>query len=108
MPDRLKNQVGRFALVDGIPFKLPVECAPSPVISAAFSIDADKAQALLPGKELFVLRWMHKALLLLNVINYQETAIGKYIEFSIGIACTRVSGGKELLASSLLTGKFDI
>jgi hypothetical protein len=94
--------------VDGIPFKLPVECAPSPVITAAFSIDAKKAQEFLPGNELFVLRWLDKALLLLNVINYQDTTIGKYIEFSVGIACTRVSGGKELLVSSLLTGKFDI
>lgn len=107
LPDRLSNQAGRFALVDGIPFKLPVECAPSPVIAAAFSIDANKAQQLLPGNELFVLRWLDKALLLLNVIDYQDTTIGKYIEFSVGIGCTRVSGGKELLATSLLTGKFD-
>jgi hypothetical protein len=75
-------------MVDGIAFQLPVACQPSPVILAAFSVDADAAAALLPGNELFPLRLLDKGLLVLTVVNYKGTGIGNYIEFSIAIACT--------------------
>ncbi|MEX2376009.1 MAG: acetoacetate decarboxylase family protein, partial [Dehalococcoidia bacterium] len=42
------------------------------------------------GQELHALRlWGNRSLLLIAVINYEHTDIGKYIEFSVGIACTR-------------------
>ena len=89
IPRRVTSRQGRAALVDGIPFKLPVVCAPSPVMMAAFTIDARKAAALLPGTEVFPLRlWSGRGLLMIVVIDYQQTTIGKYIEFSVGIACT--------------------
>lgn len=87
-PKRLEEQAGRHALVDGIKFELPVRSEKSPALMAAFSINADKAQALLPGNELHALRLWNKGLLLITVIDYRVTNIGKYIEFSIAIACT--------------------
>ena len=33
---RLKRQAGRHALVDGIPFQLPIDCEKTPVFVAAF------------------------------------------------------------------------
>ncbi len=85
---RLEKQRGRFALVDGIPFELPVRSAKTPALMAVFTIDANKAKALLPGNEVHPFRIWNKGLLVITVIDYRETVIGKYIEFSIGIACT--------------------
>jgi acetoacetate decarboxylase len=91
IPRRVKRQSGRFALVDGIPFELPVNSDRTSALMAAFEIDAAKAAALLPGNELHPARLWRRAVLLITVINYELTDIGKYIEFSIGIACTRGS-----------------
>ncbi|MGH8306822.1 MAG: acetoacetate decarboxylase family protein [Gammaproteobacteria bacterium] len=88
MPGRLKRQAGRYALVDDIPFKLPVQSAQTPALMAAFAINADKAAQLLPGNELYPLRLWNRGLLVITVVNYEVTNIGKYIEFSIAIACT--------------------
>lgn len=87
-PARLKQQSGRYALVDGIPFKLPVTCTPSPALMAAFPINAERAAALLPGNEVHPFRLWGRGLLVITVIHYLSTNIGTYIEFSIAIACT--------------------
>ncbi|MDH5301066.1 MAG: acetoacetate decarboxylase family protein [Gammaproteobacteria bacterium] len=88
IPKRIRNLTGNYSLVDGIPFQLPVACAPSPVIMAGFSIDANRAKQLLPN-EIHPLRlWNGRGVLLVTVINYLQTNIGKYIEYSIAIACT--------------------
>lgn len=88
IPARLTRQAGRYSLVDGIPFALPIRCDQSPVLMAVFTIDADKAQALMPGNEIFPLRLWKRGLLVITVVDYRVTTIGKYIEFSIAIACT--------------------
>jgi len=106
VPDRVRRQDGRFALVDGIPFQLPVSCLPSPVILAAFSIDAEVAATLLPGNELFPLRLLEKGLLVITVVNYKGTNIGNYIEFSIAIACTHGSESAPALLPTILTGQY--
>jgi hypothetical protein len=85
---RLEAQTGRYALVDGIGFTLPVRSSKSPALMAAFTINADKAKELIPGNEVHPFRLWNKGLLLITVIDYRETVIGKYVEFSIGIACT--------------------
>lgn len=105
IPERVTRQEGRSALVDGIPFQLPVVCAPSPVMMAAFTIDAHKAAAVLPGRELFPLQlWNDRGVLLVAVIDYQHTTIGKYIEFSIGIACTHgAQPAPPLLPAALMS-----
>lgn len=89
IPGRIRCQRGRHSLVDGIPFPVPINTEQSPAIMAVFPIDYAKARALLPGNEVHPMRIWKKALLVVAVINYEVTDIGKYIEFSIGIACTR-------------------
>ena len=88
IPKRVLNAAGRYSLVDGIPFKLPVTCEKSPVLMAAFPINAEKAQALMPGNEIFPLKVWNRGLLVITVVDYRITTIGKYIEYSIAIACT--------------------
>lgn len=89
-PRRLNQQAGRYSKVDGIPYHLPVNSESSPALMAAFSVDADKAAALLPGNELHPLRLLGgKGILLVTVIDYRKTVIGPYIEFSVALACTR-------------------
>lgn len=89
IPARLRRQTGRHALVDGIPFTLPVASSRSPALMAAFPINADRAAKLLPGNELHPIRVLGKGVLLIAVIDYRQTNIGRYVEYSIGIACTR-------------------
>ncbi len=89
MPRRIKQQTGRFSKVDSIPYELPIDSRASPALMAAFTIDAREAAALLPGNEVHPLRlWDNKGVLFITVIDYRDTDIGPYIEFSIAIACT--------------------
>ena len=53
-PRRLDEQTGLHALVDGIPFQLPVRSEQTPALMAAFSINPDEARALLPGNEIYL------------------------------------------------------
>ncbi|MDN4503994.1 acetoacetate decarboxylase family protein [Alteromonadaceae bacterium BrNp21-10] len=101
IPQRIKDYAGRYALVDGIPFSLPVEATDSPAFMAVFPINAEKAKQFLPAN-IHPLRLWKKALLVVTVIDYQKTTIGKYIEYSIAIACTH---GKKP-APRLLPGVF--
>ena len=112
LPARLRRQAGRHALVDGIPFELPIDAERSRALMAAFPIDAERAAQVLPGDELHPLRiWARRGLLLITVIDYQATDIGRYVEFSIGIACTRGARPAPPLLPALLariygTGQF--
>jgi hypothetical protein len=88
-PARLRRQAGRQALVDTIPFTLPVASHESPALIAAFSIDAAAAARLLPGNEVHPVRIPGgRAVLLITVVDYRMTNIGRYIEYSVAIACT--------------------
>ncbi|HEV2769278.1 MAG TPA: acetoacetate decarboxylase family protein [Solirubrobacteraceae bacterium] len=92
IPARVKRSAGRYALVDGIPFRLPVDSSDTPALMAAFTIDADRAAGMLPGNELHPVRLPGgRGLLVITVVDYQTTDIGKYIEFSIALACMRGS-----------------
>ncbi|HET6230677.1 MAG TPA: acetoacetate decarboxylase family protein [Longimicrobiaceae bacterium] len=91
IPRRIRRMAGLHSLVDGIPFTLPVASQRSPALMAAFPINADAAQKLIPGNEIHVLRRGRTGFLLVTVIDYRETNIGKYVEYSVGIACTRGS-----------------
>jgi Acetoacetate decarboxylase (ADC) len=89
VPGRIDAESGRYSLVDGIPFELPVASHHSPALMAAFSIDADRAAELLPGNELHPMRLPGgRGVLMITVIDYTSTNIGKYIEFSIAIGVT--------------------
>lgn len=103
VPSRLLRQAGRYALVDGIPFALPVNCEKSPVLMAVFTMNAEKAARLIPGNEIHPLRLLGgRGLLVLTVIDYRVTDIGKYIEFSIAFACTHGARPAPPLLPALL------
>ncbi|SHG97013.1 Acetoacetate decarboxylase (ADC) [Chryseolinea serpens] len=92
IPKRIKNYKGRYALVDNIPYEMPVFAKDSPALMAGFSCDYEKANALLPGNEIHALKLPNgRAALMVTVINYVNTSIGKYIEYSIALACTHGS-----------------
>ena len=88
IPARFRKQEGRHALVDGIPFRMPIAAHNTPALMAGFTIDFDKAAALLPHS-IHPLRMGRKSVLVVTVIDYRQTVIGKYIEFSVAIGCTR-------------------
>jgi hypothetical protein len=103
LPARLRRQAGRHALVDGIPFELPIDSERARALIAAFPIDAERAAEALPGDELHPLRvWPGRGLLVITVIDYQATDIGRYVEFSIGIACTHGARPAPPLLPALL------
>jgi hypothetical protein len=89
LPARLQRETGGHALVDTIPFTLPVASHASPALLAAFSIDGAAAAALLPGAEVHPLVLPGgRAVLVVTVVDYRDTNIGRYVEFSVAIACT--------------------
>jgi hypothetical protein len=88
MPERIKRQWGRQAVVDGIPFDLPVDSQDAAALVAVFPVNYEGAAALMPGNEIHPLRLWRSALLVIAVVNYRATDIGDYIEFSVGLACT--------------------
>jgi hypothetical protein len=105
-PGRINQQAGRWALVDSIPFKMPVFCRNSPALFAVFKINAEKARKLIPGNEIWPMRLWSKALLVVSVIDYLDTNIGRYIEFSIAIACTHGPGRAPRLLPALFMGHY--
>jgi len=109
IPKRLHRQAGRYALVDGIPFTLPINSEQSPALMAAFPIDADRAAALMPGNEVHPFRlWGNMGLLMITVIDYRVTDIGKYIEFSIALACTHGRKPAPPVLNALLFKHYDV
>jgi hypothetical protein len=109
---RIERLSGRHALVDGIPFSLPVDSRDTPALMAAFPISAARAAELIPGEEIHPLRLRGDVgLLLITVVDYKTTDIGSYIEFSIAIACTHGLAPAPALLPALLqrrhgTGQF--
>jgi Acetoacetate decarboxylase (ADC) len=112
IPGRVERTRGRHALVDGIPFTLPVDSQQTPALMAAFPISATAAAELLPGTEVHPLRvWGDTGLLVITVVDYLVTDIGRYIEFSIALACTHGRNAAPALLPGLLqrpygTGQF--
>jgi hypothetical protein len=103
VPRRQGRLDGRYALVDGIPFHMPVNSADTPALMAAFPIDAQAAAELLPGGELHPFRVRGgRGVLVVTVVNYARTDIGRYIEFSLAVACTHGPRPAPSLLSLLL------
>jgi hypothetical protein len=105
-PRRIAQQAGRHALVDTIAFTMPVQGIKSSAFLAAFPVDPVKARALLQGNELHPFLLWNKALLLVTVVDYRDTNIGKYIEFSIALAVTHGASPAPRLWPALLQGFF--
>ncbi|MDN5843076.1 MAG: acetoacetate decarboxylase family protein, partial [Alcaligenaceae bacterium] len=108
LPQRLQRQAGQKALVDDIPFDLPVQSRNSPALMAAFPANYERARALLPGRELHPIKFRGKAILVVAVIDYRETSIGAYIEYSIGLGCTFGPKPVPLLPAILFRGHFGL
>jgi hypothetical protein len=106
IPRRLARESNHFALVDGIPFTLPVRSQRMQALMAAFPVDPDAAQALLPDRDVRAVRLWRKALLVITVVNYEETVIGKYIEYSVALACVHRDGDPPPLLPLLLRGHY--
>lgn len=107
IPKRLERQLGRHALVDGIRFALPVNSQDTPSLMAIYPIDAARAAELLPGDEIHPLRvWRDRGALVITVLNYVVTDIGRYVEFSIAIACTHGERPAPALLPALLTKRY--
>jgi hypothetical protein len=85
---------------------MPVRSQNSPALTAAFSIDAERARRILPGQELHPCRLWNRGVLVIAVVNYLDTAIGKYVEFCIGILCTRGPRAAPPLLPLLLRGAY--
>jgi hypothetical protein len=105
VPGRLRREQGRHALVDGIPFALPVRSFRMQALMAAFPVRPEQARELLPPS-LSTVRLWRKTLLVITVVNYQETSIGKYIEYSVALACARRDREPPRLIPMLLPGPF--
>lgn len=107
IPKRLRRQEGRHALVDGIRFALPVNSEDTPSLMAIFPIDARRAAELIPGDEVHPFRlWGDRGALVVTVVNYEVTDIGRYVEFSIAIACTHGERPAPRLVPALFTGRY--
>lgn len=105
-PRRVRWVEGRYANVDGIPFRMSVRTRTSPALFAAFSIDAGRARELLPGQELHPCRILDRGVLLIAVVNYLDTTIGTYVEFCIGVMATRGRRAAPPLVPVLLQKSF--
>jgi hypothetical protein len=105
MPRRLKRQRGRHALVDGIPFALPVRSFRMQALMAAFPVDTEQARKLLPPSMAPVRLW-NKTLLVITVVNYLDTSIGKYIEYSVALTAAHRDSDPPRLLPLVLPGPF--
>jgi hypothetical protein len=99
---RQKRLNGRHAYVDGIRYVMPINSWNASAIVAVFPCDWNAARNILPEGDIHPFKLWRKALLVVTVLDYRETDIGSYIEYSIGIACTK--GAKP--APRLLPGLF--
>jgi hypothetical protein len=107
LPRRQRHQAGRHALVDGIPFLLPIDSTDTSALMAGFTVDADRARELLPGNELHPVRLpRNRGLLVVTVVDYRATDIGRYIEFSVALACTHGRRAAPPLLPGLLQRPF--
>lgn len=89
IPRRQHLLRGRYSKVDSIPFEMPIDSRDTNALMALFSIDGRAAEGLIPGEEVHAFRLLNgRGVLVITVVNYTNTDIGAYVEFSIAIACT--------------------
>lgn len=106
---RIERLRGRHALVDGIPFSLPIDSDDTPALMAVFPISAARAADIIPGEEVHPFKLVGDVgLLVVTVVNYVTTDIGNYIEFSIAIACTHGPSPQPALVPVLMPRRHGI
>lgn len=106
IPARQRRIAGRFGLVDGIDYEMPIDSWEAAAIIAAFPIDWDAARALLPPGEIHPFRLWKRGLLFVTVIDYRRTDIGSYIEYSLAVACTKGAAPAPRLVPGILQRSF--
>lgn len=90
VPRRQRRLTGRAARVDTIPYTMPVSSEECAVLMAAFPVSLDAARAVLPGEELHpVSLGFGRGALVVTVVDYRVTDIGRYVEYSLAVACTQ-------------------
>jgi hypothetical protein len=90
IPRRLQQYEGRYSLIYDIPFQVPIATRDAQAQMACFTCDYEKVNDLLPGNELYAVRLPNgRAVLVVAVMNYLDTNIGKSVEYSIGLTCTK-------------------
>jgi hypothetical protein len=102
VPKRQERLRGRHAYVDGIRFVMPVDSRNSSAMMAAFPINWEKARALIPLGDVHPFRLWDRGLLVVTVIDYRDTDIGAYIEYSLAIACTKGAAPAPRLLPGIL------
>lgn len=105
-PGRQKRLEGRHAYVDGIRYVMPVDAAEASATIAVFPCDYEAARKLIPPGDVHPFRLWSKALLVLTVIDYRKTDIGRYIEYSLAIACTKGPKPAPRLIPGLLIDRY--
>ncbi len=106
IPRRQRRLTGRHAYVDGIRYGMPVNSWDSSAIIAAFPINLAKAAALMPPGDVHPFQLWDRGLLIVTVIDYRQTDIGSYIEYSLAIACTKGAKPAPRLLPGALMGLF--
>lgn len=106
IPRRQRRITGRYALVDGIGYQMPIDSWEAAATIAAFPIDWDAARALLPPGDVHPFRLWNRGLLVITVIDYRQTDIGSYIEYSLAVACTHGASPAPRLLPALFQKSF--
>jgi hypothetical protein len=107
VPRRQHSLAGQKALVDGITFDMPVNSQDTPALMVAFPCDGDAVARLLPGNEMHPVRLRGgKGVVVVTVVNYIVTDIGKYVEYSLAVACTHGTRPAPPLLPALLMGHY--
>lgn len=106
VPRRQRRIEGRFGLVDGIGYTMPIDSWDAAAVIAAFPIDWDAARALLPPGDVHPFRLWKRGLLIVTVIDYRQTDIGSYIEYSLAVACTHGARPAPRLLPAILQSAF--
>jgi len=79
----------------------------TPALLAVFSIDADRAARLMPGSEVHPLRIRrNRGALVITVLNYEATDIGRYVEFAVAIACTHGDRSAPALLPAIIRRRY--
>lgn len=102
VPNRQKRIAGRHGFVDGIRYEMPIDSWEASAVIAAFPCDYEAARKLVPDGDVYPFRLWNKALLVVTVIDYRQTDIGSYIEYSLAIACTKGAKPAPRLLPGLL------
>jgi len=109
VPERQRRIEGRYALVDGIGYKMPVDSSEASATIAGFSCDWHAARKLVPeGGDVHPFKLWNRAILVVTIIDYRQTDIGKYIEYSIAIACTKGAKPAPRLLPAILQSAYGI